>query len=94
MSEHKRRDRLRFRSWHRGTREMDLLLGSFADLHLHAFSAAQLDLYEALLEQPDPDIYNWIIGKEPVPADCDNEVTRLVRSHRYDAFPSTGKAVV
>ena len=38
-----RRKRLRFRSWHRGTKEMDLLMGSFADAHLSAFDVGQLD---------------------------------------------------
>ncbi len=45
-----RRKRLLFRSWHRGTREMDLLLGSFAERNLPGFSADQIELYERLLE--------------------------------------------
>ena len=48
-----RRKRLLFRAWHRGTREADLILGSFAEAHLDAFDAAQLDRFEALLECPD-----------------------------------------
>ncbi|HEU0117824.1 MAG TPA: succinate dehydrogenase assembly factor 2 [Alphaproteobacteria bacterium] len=83
MSEDKRRERLRFRSWHRGTREMDLLLGSFADAHLHAFTDAQLETYEALLEQSDPDIYNWMTGREPVPADVKSDVTDKLCAHRF-----------
>src|ERR1700676_471039 len=55
-----RRKRLLFRSWHRGTREADLILGSFAEQHLVAFDEAQLDRYEALLDQPDPDIFDWL----------------------------------
>jgi antitoxin CptB len=83
MSDDKRRDRLRFRSWHRGTREMDLLLGSFADANLYAFSVAEVDQYEALLEQSDPDLYNWIIGSEQVPSDCDSAVMRKLCAHRF-----------
>ena len=81
------RDRLRFRSWHRGTREMDLLLGRFADAHLPAFSPEQLAEYEVILEISDPDLYNWIAGKEPVPADCDNGVMRLICAHNYVETP-------
>src|SRR5579862_5720927 len=81
--EDKRRERLRFRSWHRGTREMDLLLGSFADMHLHGFSDDQLDRYEALLLEGDPDLYDWITGKETVRAEYDHDVMKLLQSHRY-----------
>ena len=81
------RDRLRFRSWHRGTREMDLLLGRFADAHLPSFSPEQLSEYAAILELSDPDLYNWIAGKEPVPAELDNDVMRLIRAHNYVETP-------
>ena len=60
-----RRKRLSFRSWHRGTREADLILGRFADAHLAGFDEAQLDRYEALLDCPDPDIFDWVSGRAP-----------------------------
>lgn len=72
------RKRLTFRSWHRGTREVDLLLGKFADAHLHAFDAGQLETYDRFLNNSDPDIYNWITGQEPVPPAEDNAVIRLL----------------
>jgi antitoxin CptB len=78
MSTDKRRDRLHFRSWHRGTREMDLLLGGFADAHLRGFTCEQLDCYEALLLQSDPDLYSWVTKTEPIPAEQDNDVMRLL----------------
>ena len=78
-----RRKRLLFRSWHRGTREADLILGSFADEHLAGFDEAQLDRYEALLDQPDPDIFDWLTGREPPPPECDHDVTRLLLAFRY-----------
>ncbi|HZT90133.1 MAG TPA: succinate dehydrogenase assembly factor 2 [Stellaceae bacterium] len=78
-----RRKRLLYRSWHRGTREADLLLGSFADAHLGAFDAAQLDRFEALLECPDADVYDWIAGRSAPPPEQDNDVTRLLISFRY-----------
>jgi antitoxin CptB len=61
------RKRLKFRSWHRGTREMDLLLGRFADGRLDGFGAEALRAYAALLEQPDPDIYDWVCGRGECP---------------------------
>jgi antitoxin CptB len=78
-----RRKRLRFRSWHRGTREMDLLMGSFADAHTPGFDQAQLDQFEALLELSDPDLYNWMTGQEPVPAEHDTGIMRLLVAFRY-----------
>ena len=76
------RRRLRYRSWHRGTREADLILGRFADAHLAGFSAEQLDRYGALLENSDPDIYNWLIGRSPVPAAVDTDVFRLLKDFK------------
>ena len=73
-----RRKRLLFRSWRRGSREMDLILGRFADRNLPTFSERQIELYEALLECSDPDLYAWISGAEPPPAAADNDVLRLL----------------
>ena len=83
MTEQNRVGRLRFRSWHRGMREMDLLMGSFADAHLASFTPAQLDAYEAILDMHDPDVYNWIIGVSEIPSEQDNDVMRLLCHHSY-----------
>ncbi len=74
-----RRKRLRFRSRRRGTKELDLLLGSFADARLDTLDAAQLDRYEALLEAPEPLIYAWITGQGVPPPEVDHDVMRLLR---------------
>lgn len=60
--------RLRLRSVRRGIREMDLILQDFAARELATMMPAELDAYEALLEEPDPDIFAWITGAEPTPA--------------------------
>ena len=78
-----RRKRLRFRSWHRGTREADLLLGSFADANLSAFDGAMLDRYETLLECPDADLFDWITARAVPPPEYDTDVTRLLLAFRY-----------
>lgn len=62
-----RRKRLLFRSWHRGTREVDLLLGPFAERHLAELSPAELDRYEALLGENDGDLFDWITGRVAPP---------------------------
>jgi antitoxin CptB len=84
-----RRKRLLFRSWHRGTREADLILGSFADAHLGGFDTAQLDRYEALLGCPDAELYDWIAGRTAPPAAHDHDVTRLLLAFRYMPRGST-----
>ena len=71
-----RRKRLRFRSWHRGTKELDLLLGGFADSELGAMDTPELDLYEALLEVPEPALYAWLSRQAAPPPDYDHEVMR------------------
>lgn len=73
-----KRKQLLFRSWHRGTREIDLMLGKFADRHIPGFGAAELALYDRFLNNSDPDIYNWLTGQEPLPPAEDTAVTRLL----------------
>lgn len=70
--------RLLFRSWHRGTREIDLLLGRFADAHVPDFSEEDLALYDQLLSNNDPDIFNWVSRAEPVPPEEDTRVMRAL----------------
>ncbi len=72
-----RRRRLMFRAWHRGTREADLLLGRFADVHVPAFGPTELDRFEALLTESDPDIYDWVTGRQAPPPAHDNMVMLL-----------------
>jgi antitoxin CptB len=78
-----RRKRLIYRSWHRGTREMDLLLGSFADQNVSQLSLAELDMYENLLQENDPDLYNWITGVEKIPANVMNDVFEKLLKHKF-----------
>jgi antitoxin CptB len=72
------RKRLIFRSWHRGTREIDLIMGAFADRFVAGFGERELALYEELLELPDLDVYDWVLLRVPVPPERDNEVVRLL----------------
>jgi len=83
-----RRKRLFYRAWHRGTREADLLLGSFAEVYLGAFNAAQLDRFEALLECPDAELFDWINARSVPPPDYNHDVTRLLLAFRYTPRPT------
>lgn len=75
-----RRRRLLFRSWHRGIREMDLVLGRFADSQIAILSDADLDEYERLLEIPDQQMFAWVSGAEATPADIDTALFRRLRA--------------
>lgn len=77
-----KRKRLIFRSWHRGTREMDLIMGSFADQNIPQMAEDDLALYDDILQHPDPDLYSWITGKEDVPANYANAVLDQLIAHR------------
>ncbi|MEP9395760.1 succinate dehydrogenase assembly factor 2 [Mesorhizobium sp. KR2-14] len=82
-----RRRKLLFRSWHRGTREMDLILGHFADTTIDALSDAELDEYETLLELNDVDLLSWITGEQPVPPAVDSAIYRkILASSRSKSF--------
>ena len=74
-----RRRRIRFRCWHRGTREADLVLGHFGDTCVDQLDETGLGQLEALLDQPDPDIWDWVVGRQPVPEAFDNDVTRRLK---------------
>jgi len=83
-----RQRRLLFRSWHRGIREMDLVLGRFADAHIAALKDGELDEYERWLEVPDQKIYAWVNGADPVPAEFDTALFRRLRD-----FHKTGPQI-
>lgn len=81
-----RRRKLLFRSWHRGMREMDLVMGRFANSVLAGLSEAELTDFERLMELPDRDLLAWITGEVDVPPDFDTVVFRRMRDfhHRND----------
>ena len=82
---HARLSKLRYRAWHRGFREADLILGPFADTRLEGMDPAQLDDFEQLLEQPDQDLYAWISGQAPPPPELAKGVLGAVIAFRYEA---------
>jgi antitoxin CptB len=80
-----RRRRILFRAWHRGTREMDLLMGRFADETLADLPEADLDDLELLMEVPDRDVFAWLTGESETPANYATPVfSKLQRFHTHD----------
>ncbi|HEV8015073.1 MAG TPA: succinate dehydrogenase assembly factor 2 [Stellaceae bacterium] len=78
-----RRKRLLYQSSHRGTKESDLLLGAFAAAHLAALTPSQLDRYEAVLDESDQDLFDWIAGRAAPPAEKLSDVLTLLLRFRY-----------
>jgi antitoxin CptB len=87
MNPDDRLKRLRYRAWHRGTKEADLLIGGFFDRYGADWSEAEMDWYETLLEEQDVDIMAWAIGAQPVPPRFDGEMMRLMRRVDYIQHP-------
>lgn len=79
--------RLRFRAWHRGTREADLLVGGFFDRHSAAWTDEEIAWFEALMNEQDVDILAWAIGTQPVPERWDGEMMRRLKQVDYIRFP-------
>ena len=71
-----RRRRLLFRAWRRGVREMDLIVGRFADAFIDKFDETSLDDFERLIEVPNAELYAWVAGDETAPANHDTAVLR------------------
>jgi antitoxin CptB len=80
-----RRRRLLFRAWRRGVREMDLIVGRFADAHIGTLDEPSLDDFEALIEVPNAELYAWVTGEGEIPQSHDTAVLRqLIAFHQRD----------
>jgi antitoxin CptB len=71
-----RRRRLLYQSWHRGTREMDLIIGRFADAVIGSLNEDEVDEFEHLSQAADHDLYAWIAGDRPVDPAFDTDMFR------------------
>ncbi|WP_114965942.1 succinate dehydrogenase assembly factor 2 [Alkalilacustris brevis] len=79
--------RLRMRAWRRGTKEMDLILGPYADARLAVMSPAELDLFETILEENDQDLYLWVTGKGTPPAEISGLLEAIAAHARARLSP-------
>lgn len=85
MIEENRLRAMKFRAWHRGTKEADLMIGSFFDRFSHGWDAGQAQWFEALLEEDDVEIMAWAIGTAQPPARYEGEMMQALR--RLDYIP-------
>lgn len=79
-----RRKKLRFRAWRRGFRELDLILGPFADARLAGLDEAGLDAFERLLDAPDQEVYAWVTEAADAPQDLATPTLEQIRAFRYE----------
>jgi antitoxin CptB len=87
-----RRRKLLFRAWRRGVREMDLIVGRFADAFIDKFDQTSLDDFERLIEVPNADLYAWVVGDADAPANYDTSVLRqLIGFHARTEQAGEGK---
>jgi antitoxin CptB len=84
-----RRRKLLFRAWHRGMREVDLIMGRFADATLDHLADDEVAEFEQLMEVPDRELLAWITGEADVPPAYDSALLRRLRdfSHRRGRAP-------
>ena len=74
--------RLRIRCWRRGTKEMDLLMGPYADRAIADLTSEELDAFEAMMDENDNDLYLWISGAAEMPAEHRPAIDRLKAFHK------------
>ena len=67
-----------YRSTHRGSKEMDILLGNFINKYIDLFNENELNLFDSILECDDEDIYQWILGKKEIPENYSNRTLQLL----------------
>jgi antitoxin CptB len=79
-----RRRRLRYRAWHRGTRELDLLLGPYADARSEALDNLELGALERLLSEDDTELQDWLLGRVPAPVEHQTVIAHI-RAFRQTA---------
>lgn len=79
-----RRKRILFRAWHRGIREMDLVLGQFADNELAGLAESDLDELETIMAEEDNDLVKWVVGEWPVPERYRTPLFQRIVSYKPD----------
>jgi antitoxin CptB len=78
-----RRRRILYQAWHRGIREMDLILGQFAERFIEDLSDAELDEFERLIVLPDQEVLGWITGEFAVTQEYDTSLFRRLREFHW-----------
>ena len=87
-----RQKKLLFRAMRRGFKEADLILGSFAELNLKSMTSLELEAFEVLLDQPDHDLYDWILGRSVAPLAFQGQVLEKIKLYHTEVYAKLGQA--
>jgi len=90
----KRRKTLKYRAHHRGIKEMDIVLGTFADTYLDEMDGPQLDEFEDLINIPDQDFFRYLTNQEEIPEEFNNDMMKTLKSFRFEPGFYTGEGSV
>lgn len=77
-----RRKRALYRAQHRGTQEMDILIGGYVAAHLSGLDATMLDRLETLMDHEETDLQAWLMGQRDIPGDVDRGLIDAIRDHK------------
>ena len=78
-----RRRRALWRAGHRGMKELDLVLGAYARAHVHGMDGDALAHFESILAEADTDLFDWVMGTAPVPAQYRGPVIEALQRSRF-----------
>ncbi|MBT5640148.1 MAG: succinate dehydrogenase assembly factor 2 [Rhodobiaceae bacterium] len=76
--------KLIYRSWHRGTKELDMILGNFAESNLHNLNETELNEYLVILDEEDPDLYQWLVNNQNPNKNIDMNIINKIRNFIND----------
>lgn len=87
MIDETRLKRLKFRAWHRGTREADYMVGGFFDAHAASWTEAEVAWFERLMDEQDVDIIGWAMGSIPVPTEWQGPLMEAFKKLDFIRIP-------
>lgn len=90
----KRKKVLKYRANHRGIKEMDIVLGTYADKYLDGMDKAGLDQFEELINIPDQDFFRYLTNQEDIPEEYNNDIMKTIKSFRFTPGFYTGEGDV
>lgn len=81
---HNHRQRVRYRAWHRGMLEMDMVLGPFADAHVAQYGVKELERLEHLMDEEDADLLKWVMGQAAPPEEIDAALIKILSDFQLE----------
>ena len=84
------RKRLQYRAWHRGTKELDFILGHFMDAHIQTFDAKTIADFESLLNCEETELQQWLMGQKPVPEGKEGKMLSRIRAFHLQTLSHKG----